>query len=656
MAAIVLGPLLFLGGLEAALRVLGYGRPTDFFLRRQVDGRPFLVTNPEFGKRFFPPGLARPPRPQAFPQVKPAGTRRVFVLGESAAMGDPDARFGLPRMLEVLLRNRFTNTPVEVVNAAVVAISSHVVRPIARECAAWGGDVWVVYMGNNEMIGPFGPISVFGWQAPPRAYVRATIALKSTRVGQAIDALTRTVARRGGELGEWGGMTMMAEQRLGPDDPRLPGVYANFESNLEDILAAAKRARATVVLCTVATNLKDCAPFASRHRSGLSASDLAAWEEHYRRGIDLESRDDFAGASEAYRQAAALDPEHAELCFRWAGCCQRRGQTEEAVRLWRRARDLDALPFRADGRINEVIRRVAARHASEGVQYLDVEALFAARSPEGAPGREFFYEHVHFHPTGNHLLATAVAERVASALDGRPPGAEGVGAPPWMPEGDCLQRLGFMEWNRHQILVDVLGRVRSPPFTFQAFHERDLRALEDRIDATRFATKPASVRRAVEQLGRLVASRPDETDLRWNHAELLEVDGARAAAEAEWRELALRLPLATVPNFNRARSLEASGRGEEAASVYRQCLAIDPDSSEARYRLGVLLGRLGQSEAGRRELRRAAAEKPRAVEVRLAYGDALVLAGAAAEARREFEAVLRLDPDNPAARARLEAR
>ena len=55
----------------------------------------------------------------------------------------------------------------------MTAINSHAVLPIARECARHEGDLWIVYMGNNEMIGPFGAISVFGSQAPPLWYVAA---------------------------------------------------------------------------------------------------------------------------------------------------------------------------------------------------------------------------------------------------------------------------------------------------------------------------------------------------------------------------------------------------------------------------------------------------------------------------------------------------
>ena len=118
------------------------------------------------------------------PAVKAPNTVRIFVLGESAAMGDPDFKFGLPRMVEVLLRERFPNRRIEAVNTAMVAINSHAILPIARDCAQRDGDLWILYMGNNEIIGLFGSASVFGARAPARPLVRAGLWGKGTRRGK----------------------------------------------------------------------------------------------------------------------------------------------------------------------------------------------------------------------------------------------------------------------------------------------------------------------------------------------------------------------------------------------------------------------------------------------------------------------------------------
>ena len=46
----------------------------------------------------------------------------------------------------------------------------------------------MIYMGNNEVVGPFGAGTVFGPQAPPLPLIRGSLALKSTRTGQLLDS------------------------------------------------------------------------------------------------------------------------------------------------------------------------------------------------------------------------------------------------------------------------------------------------------------------------------------------------------------------------------------------------------------------------------------------------------------------------------------
>ena len=185
----ILGPLVVFGSVELALRLAGYGYPTGFFLRTRIRGHEFYVPNAKFTFRFFSSTQARPPLPILMAANKPTNAYRVFLFGESAANGDPDPTFGMGRYLQVLLRERFPKTDFEVLCVAITGINSHTILPIARECARHQGDLWLVYMGNNEMVGPFGAETVFGLRAPPLGLARATLAIKATRTGQLLDAL-----------------------------------------------------------------------------------------------------------------------------------------------------------------------------------------------------------------------------------------------------------------------------------------------------------------------------------------------------------------------------------------------------------------------------------------------------------------------------------
>lgn len=640
-------PLLFLLLLEAGLRLAGYGYNPDFFQSRRTSAGKVWINNPDFGRRFFPPGLVRSAQPFTFPVLKGPKTLRVFVLGESAAMGDPDFKFGLPRMLEVLLREHYPGRKIEVINAAVVAINSHVILPIARDCAKRQGDLWVIYMGNNEIIGPFGSASVFGARAPALALVRAIIRLKTLRLGQLFDAAVRSL-RRGAESREWGGMEMMADQKVRHDSPATQRVYRHFERNLSDLLAVAGRAGVPVVLCTVATNLKDCAPFASLHTASLAVPELAEWDSDYKAGATFQSQGNLKEAEVAYEHASRIDSEFAELAFRQGDCARVLGQDAEAAAHYQQARDRDALQFRADSQINKIIRTTATAFNGRGVVLVDAENIFATNSPHALVGNQFFYEHVHLRPEGNYLLARAVAEQAARLL------SPSLGDD-WVSQSECWRLLGLADWNRYDALNTILDRIQGAPFINQLNHAEQLQTINEQLARYRLATKPAQVHRQASQVAELVARDPQDPDLRWNLAALLESAGENQASEEQWRVLMNLQPQSALPVYNLAKLLDSIGRQSDALPLYSRCLQLDPQSYAARYGLGALLLRMGHSPQAIRHLKMAVRQKPGSVEAHMALAQAFGLANHPSDAEKQWQEVLRLDPNNPNALERLHA-
>ena len=317
--AITLLPLLLLGAVELTLRLAGYGYSTAFFKPTSIQGEVCLVENDKFGLRFFPAELARSPAPLVLHTPKPPGRYRIFLLGESAALGDPAPAFGVGRYLQALLRERYPTADFEVVCVAMTAINSHALRLLARECARHEGDLWVIYMGNNEMVGPFGATTVLGAAAPPAWLVRLRLALGQTRLLQAATDLSERW-RRAGRARTWDGMRLWVEQRLAPDDPAREKVYRNFRANLAAMLRTGERAGVPIVLSTVAVNLKDFAPLASLPGRALGTNlppDFAALMVV---ASTAQARGDWPEAMRAYERAAALVPHHAEIQFRLGQC------------------------------------------------------------------------------------------------------------------------------------------------------------------------------------------------------------------------------------------------------------------------------------------------------------------------------------------------
>ena len=90
------------------------------------------------------------------------------------------------------------------------------------------------------------------------------------------------------------------------------------------------------------------------------------------------------------------------------------GGTIEAQRAFRKARDLDTMPWRAPTAHNAVIRAVAKEH---GAVLADVEAAFADAAPVQGVGWEWMVDHVHFSVAGQALLARTVLHSVAGLQD-----------------------------------------------------------------------------------------------------------------------------------------------------------------------------------------------------------------------------------------------
>lgn len=441
---------------------------------------------------------------------------------------------------------------------------------------------------------------------------------------------------------------MMVEQKVSHDSAATARVYRHFERNLADMLATGVRAGVPIVLCTVATNLKDCAPFASLHRTGLGAAELAEWQAAYDDGVAHQNRGSLAEAKAAYERAARIDADYADLVFRRAECSRLLGQVAEAANLFRKARDCDALQFRADGRINGMIREAAANFASRRVDLLDAEGLFATNSPQGIPGAELFYEHVHPTPEGNYILARAVADRVVRSLSLEPSGD-------WVSQAECFRLLGFTDSSRYEALDVIRERCQGPPFTSQVDHDRQLQKIEASMAQCRSATKPAQVRRAVQRVSEVVARYPEDADLRWSLAALLESAGDTDASLEQWRTLVGLQPQAALPRINLAKLLERLGRQAEALQLYDEGLRINPEYYPARYAIGSLCLQLDRLPEAIHHLGLAVRQKPRSIGTRLALSQAFVRANRKGDAEKQLREVLRLEPGNAPALEQLKA-
>ena len=573
LVLVVAAPIVALLVLEVGLRLAGAGYDPSFLVEDEADESK-VRNNDSFAWRFFPRALARAPQPIRLTKVKPSGVRRIVVLGGSAAMGDPQPAFGLSRVLQRLLEDRYPTERFEVVNAAVTAINSHVVLPIARDCVDLDADLWVLYMGNNEVNGPYGSGSVFGSRRPSLGTIRANLAYQKTRLGQWMASFGS-----GGDASvpkNWGGLEMFLEQQVPWDDPDLQRVYANFQANLQDIVALADTASVPLLVSTMAVNLEDSAPFMSTGDPEDSVVDAIheyfaneRWEDAERLARSVLAR---------YTSSASV--------FYWIGkSLVAQGKSEEAKSYFPRARDFDTLRFRADTQINAVIRLVVPPG-----DLVDGEQILAESDPNGIPGKEHFHEHVHFTFAGNYHLGLAFAQSVEKKMSL-------TSEKPWLSAEACKQAMGLTPFHQREIVQEMQLRLRTPPFNTQFGHEERDAMLGWQLAQLASRMTPAMGQRSMALYLRTIETNPTDWVMRQQLASLLGSAGKHAEAAAQWEAITKEIPHDPTAHFQLGSTRNRQEEWVAAEKALRQAIAIREQHPKAWNSLGICLSRRSNRES-----------------------------------------------------------
>jgi len=390
-------------------------------------------------------------------------------------------------------------------------------------------------------------------------------------------------------------------------------------------------------------NLKDCAPFASTLDAKLPAPKRKAYDELYLGGSQAEGQGHFADAAANYDLAANLDPHSAEVQFRLADCLLRLTNHTEAGRHFELACDYDALPFRATSRINRLTTELGHEFASPDLVLFDAVSMVASNSSVGVPGRESFYEHAHFNFDGNYHLARAWAEQVEHFLSAS---IKGRAMADWASQESCERLLGLTDWNRYEVLKNVLDRVLEAPFTNQIHHAAREEHLAGLLAEIMQRLQSRAYREARSVYDAALSKRPQDHWLHQTFAEFLEATGDRPRAAAEWEKVRELLPHHHAAYFQVGRLLAAQGKLAEAQPPLRHALALRPDLSAGWFELGKVHAAEGNAQLASEEFGRAQRLVPENYQVYYQMGKALSKLGRRAEAIAMFRHALQAGPKN----------
>lgn len=638
LIAILVIPAIVLICIEGGLRISGAGHPVNFTTDCTVDGQEYLCENPRFIEQFFPIEIARQPVSFAYPEEKPAETFRIFILGASAAQGDPEQSYGFSRILKVLLRERFPAINFEVINTAITATNSHVVLPIAKEVSQHQPDMAIIYLGNNEVVGPFGAGTIFSQLSPNLSLIRAGINIKTTRIGQVINSFIRKIGESKAPK-KWQGMEMFLGNQVRSDSAALETVYLHYQDNLLDIIQTFRKKNIPVVVSTVGSNLKDFPPLASQHRPSLKTEEFKLWDESFKQGLDQFHAGEFKEALKSFLDAEQIDESHAELQYLIGQSQLKSGDYLAARERLVRARDLDTLRFRADSRINGIIRNVVTKASDNGVFLLDTVRQFDEQSPQQIQGKEHYYEHVHLTFHGNYLLARAVAEKVLMSLAEE---QTDVGQQlDFLNEEDCSNLLALSQFDQQRIEEDLIQRLERPPFINQWGHAERLAKLKSG-HAELKTSLTSEVLAATDSLYlRALQSSMNDPWLHYNYAVFLKDQKKPAASIVQFQTFVKMLPRSYKGHHELAVLLAGSGRFEEALPHYQLALNlihVTATRTELRMLKAYALARLGRYEETMATYKEALKEdESSAVNVHHAMAKLRIKTGQLTEARVHLE-------------------
>jgi len=404
---------------EVVLRLLGFGGLPPFLTPLvHTDGAPssdvsrLYEVNARLGEIFFtrsgPEGVVMVAghRRELVRMPKPEGVVRVLFAGASTVEGFPLPRnLTSSQFLERMLQHLMPDSEVEVVNLGLTAVASFPVRKVAEQAmSATQPDLLLLYGGHNEFFGASGMASLQSMGRSPWA-MEAVYRFRRSAMAQFGREIFAPPPASLGESRKHLLEVMAASDSISPEGSLHAAARHSLVENFRHVIRRARALEVPMVISTVVSNERSFVPLASSEVD-LDVALRDDWRMRLAEAGRIDARDGQARV-EAYSALVAEAPRHAGAVYGLAQALASIGDSG-AGEQFRRARDLDALPWRANRDKSEALRELAR---VEGVALADIEAAFSDAAG-GATSWAQFYDHVHPSLYGQALLARAFLDAI----------------------------------------------------------------------------------------------------------------------------------------------------------------------------------------------------------------------------------------------------
>lgn len=368
---LIILPYVILGVLELALRVFSFGDDLALFV--PASDPQYYQSNQLVGKRFFSKFEHTAPLSDYFLKEKPANGYRIFVLGESTVQGFPyDPNVAFTRILQRRLQDIFPDRTIEVVNLGMTAVCSYTLLDFADELLEQKPDAVLIYTGHNEYYGALGVASMENGSIP-RWLKRLHLKLVHVRTYQlfqkCIGGVYKLIHPASSDELKGTLMERIVDKNLIPYKSTMyEDGLIQFSDNMSMLLAKCNNAHVPVFISDLVSNVGDLPPLRSVHNESYPEADSV------------------------YADAQRLVSSHSY---------------DKAKEEFYKAKDLDAIRFRAPEDINAIIARLAD---SPQIYRVSLKSLFEKYSPHGIIGENLMTEHLHPNVDGYFLMSEGFLE------------------------------------------------------------------------------------------------------------------------------------------------------------------------------------------------------------------------------------------------------
>jgi tetratricopeptide (TPR) repeat protein len=409
----ILIPLIFFILLELFFTVIKYGGDISLFIPVEKNPK-YLRINPNVGSRYFINIVQVPETTNDwFEKEKPKDCFRIFVLGGSSAFGYPYGHNGsFSKFLSQRLALIFPEKKFEIINLGMPAINSFSLLDLTDEVLQQNPDTIIIYSGHNEYYGALG-VGSTETLGEYRNAITLFLKLERFRTFLFLRKQIRNIAglfKGDIQQSSSSDVNLMEHMVKSKHIPFASDLYKRgtdfFKQNLIEIVEKAKKKNTPVFLCNLVSNLQDQPPFISFPVDSTKEVKIIV---HLEKGLEFEQKGEYGQALEYYLKAIQIDSAYAKTQFCLGKCYEFLNFYQKAKEAYKKAKDLDALRFRAPSQFNEIIRDVANENS---LVLVDVQKEFEDNSENKLLGNNLFLEHLHPNTYGYFLIAQAIANEM----------------------------------------------------------------------------------------------------------------------------------------------------------------------------------------------------------------------------------------------------